>query len=699
MGSPPSPSRAPRPVRALGGLAVAVIAAYVVWTVPGVRNRPHFDVAFDGVLHGGGYLLVAALAVIAGVRTRATVGWWFVVGAVVLRALGFAVSLSFLAAHHPLAYPSVADAMWVLSGLALITAVVIRLRELVARVSTLVLLDAATAALLAAGLAIAVLTHPVSVLSAPGIARSAVITNVVYPVLDAALLVVVAAVLATQRLRLCLSEWLFAAGIAALVVVDVVYFVQVADGTWRPGSLLASLSLLATAVITAAVWAWPGGRRATRTERRDPALRAPRPVPTGSTVTALLGGLTLTSLVWTGLADGPRTAFLVFGLAGAVTVARGLVTLQLERQVSGEALDLASGDLRRFHALVEASTDFIGMADPDGRVIYLNPAGRRMIGVPAEEDITRYSVVQLIPAVGADTFHRRWPKLLEVGSWQGESRLEPLDGGPPVPVAVSSFVIYDPVTHAPFAVATIQRDITEQHSTQAAMRDLAEQRERLLGRLVQAQEDERSRIAADVHDDSVQVLAAVGLRLTLLRRRLLASTAGAEDELLGTVDRVQEAVAAATGRLRDLLFDLESPARESGLRDSLTEAAAFVFADTGVRWEITGEPTLDLPQAERVTAFRIAKEAMVNARKHAGARTVTVRLELEQDSVAVTVRDDGRGIEDDADRARPGHLGLASMRDRAEVAGGRMEVRRLDEGGTEVRLILPRPSRAVPERS
>ena len=90
-----------------------------------------------------------------------------------------------------------------------------------------------------------------------------------------------------------------------------------------------------------------------------------------------------------------------------------------------------------------------------------------------------------------------------------------------------------------------------------------------------------------------------------------------------------------------------------------------------------------------MTAYRIAKEAMVNARKHAGARHVTVAIGRRDGGVEVRVTDDGKGIQPDDLRAQPGHLGVTSMRDRAEVAGGWLHVESPPEGGTVVRLWLP----------
>jgi signal transduction histidine kinase len=98
---------------------------------------------------------------------------------------------------------------------------------------------------------------------------------------------------------------------------------------------------------------------------------------------------------------------------------------------------------------------------------------------------------------------------------------------------------------------------------------------------------------------------------------------------------------------------------------------------------------VDLPGPARVTAYRIAKEAMVNARKHSGAHRVEVGLARGEDGVLVTVADDGVGVEADGIRRRHGHRGLASARDRATIAGGWLRVEGAPDEGTRVFLWLP----------
>jgi PAS domain S-box-containing protein len=214
------------------------------------------------------------------------------------------------------------------------------------------------------------------------------------------------------------------------------------------------------------------------------------------------------------------------------------------------------------------------------------------------------------------------------------------------------------------------------------------QRNNLLHRLVDAQERERARIAADVHDESVQSLAAVDLRLGLLERRLeeLAPS------VLPDVVRIHQAVTSVSGQLRHLLFELEPVGPGALLTDLLEEAAAHVFEVTGIGWRIENDPDpreQDLSVTLRTQALRIAKEAMVNAARHAQATTVSIAVLLDDGGVTVTVRDDGVGIPRGVSTSPPGHRGISGMRDRAEVTGGRLTIT-ASTPGTTVTVWLPR---------
>ena len=219
---------------------------------------------------------------------------------------------------------------------------------------------------------------------------------------------------------------------------------------------------------------------------------------------------------------------------------------------------------------------------------------------------------------------------------------------------------------------------------------VAAQRSLLLTRLVAAQEDERARIAADVHDDSVQSLAAIDLRLGLLRRRLT----DAAPELEADVAQLQSMTSRVAVSLRDLLFDLEPVPPGADLVELVRDAARHLLDHTGLAWSVDLRSTdgqHDLRPADEVVvqALRITREALINARKHAtGAQHLAILISVDASGFEVTVTDDGEGV-DTAPAARPGHRGLVTMQDRAELVGGWCRFESSRQGGTTVRFWMP----------
>lgn len=674
-------------VRALTAVVVVIGVLFSLTTIPGVRDRPTFWVPVDGWLQGTGYALMSVLAIARAVLVREHRFIWSVVAAAVTaRSLGLLVYFSVVRTLVPQPYPSVSDVFWLLGTLLFLVSMGERARRFSRGLSRLLALDALMAAITVSALAVIALSGTVTTLTNPGVAERALVVNTVYPALDVVALVLIAGLLA-GGFRPRPSEALVIAGIGIYSVVEAVYLYELANGLFHPGSYLSALSYLGTLLPCLGAWArrTPFPRPAT-TVRPMLAPRQSLVVPAALAVVCLL---TLVVLPYTSASRPLPVLLLVTALL--VVLVRGILTLLTDRGDAGVVIASRTEELMRFQSLVETSNDFIAIADLDGAVLYVNPAGREMAGIPTGRDVTSTIIPEYLTDEGiAVSLAVEQPAVQRHGFWEGESTLRNGRGGPPIPVAINSFLMRDPETGEPFAMATVQRDITERRDAEQALNGLAEQRQELLARLVQAQEDERSRIAADVHDDSVQALAAVELRLGLLRRQL----ADIEPSLLLSIERAHQSVAEATARLRHLLFDLESPAQRSDLATALSEAAEFVFEDADVRWAFVGDRSVDLPEAARVMAYRVAKEALVNVRKHAGARHVEIDVRREPGAVLVTVSDDGRGVDAASLQDRPGHLGLAGMRDRAAIAGGRLEVGARPEGGTRVRLVLPDPGSA-----
>ncbi len=214
-----------------------------------------------------------------------------------------------------------------------------------------------------------------------------------------------------------------------------------------------------------------------------------------------------------------------------------------------------------------------------------------------------------------------------------------------------------------------------------------QEQESLLGDLIRAQERERARIAAGVHDDSLQVITAAMLRLQQLRRRLRD-----HPDALAMLAQLEEAIAQAADRLRRLMFDLRPPALErAGLATAVRDALSRLRDDAGVEVRLNDRLAAEPPLPTRLLLYRITQEALVNVGKHAAADIVEVTLADRDDGYLVRVVDDGVGTP--ADRRRlltePGHLGLVLMRERAEFAGGWFHLESTRASGTTVTVWVP----------
>lgn len=204
------------------------------------------------------------------------------------------------------------------------------------------------------------------------------------------------------------------------------------------------------------------------------------------------------------------------------------------------------------------------------------------------------------------------------------------------------------------------------------------ERVELLERSLHVAEDERRRLAEDLHDDAIQLLTAADIHL----QRIAAASPEVD------VDHVRRLLRGGVGSLRRLILELRGPDVTATSFEPLVRA----YVD---RLLAAGPPTVELdvalasavPEEVASGAFRIVLEALSNAVRHAEADHVTVSVAVHDGQLVGEVVDDGVGIPDDAETG-PGHLGLRAMRDRVDVLGGHLEVRAVDVG-TEVSFALP----------
>ena len=204
-------------------------------------------------------------------------------------------------------------------------------------------------------------------------------------------------------------------------------------------------------------------------------------------------------------------------------------------------------------------------------------------------------------------------------------------------------------------------------------------------RLMKAQEQERIRIAGELHDGVMQEMLAVTMMLGTAKRRIPN-----ESDARATIDKIQEKMIRVGTDIRQLSHDLHPPAlQEAGLPQAVrtyceqfSESAGIPVAceaDDGVR---------DLSRGAALALFRIVQEALGNAAKHAQAKQMTVRLTRSADVVSLTVSDDGRGF-DSSSLATAGGMGLITMRERASQLNGKFEFESAPGRGTTISVVIP----------
>jgi signal transduction histidine kinase len=216
-----------------------------------------------------------------------------------------------------------------------------------------------------------------------------------------------------------------------------------------------------------------------------------------------------------------------------------------------------------------------------------------------------------------------------------------------------------------------------------------QERERALAQVLEAAQQERVRLAADLHDGPVQELTALNYGLERVDRRLQTHGPDAARELLG---EQKDHLTMVTRTLRSLLSELRPPALdEHGLAGALKLYGDAFAKQAGVNVSVDAQvDERPAPEVETIV-YRITQEALTNVAKHAQARHVWIRLTAGDQAVDLTIRDDGVGFDPEqaARLLKDGHFGLVGMRERAEMGGGRMDLDSRQDHGTTIHLTLP----------
>jgi len=334
----------------------------------------------------------------------------------------------------------------------------------------------------------------------------------------------------------------------------------------------------------------------------------------------------------------------------------------------------------RYRELFENARDAMYVHDLDGTYVSINHAAEKLSGY-AREEIVGHNYAEFVASEHLKEVRKHFcGKLAQKGETTYEVDVIAKDGRR-VPVEVSSRAIYEKGVIV--GVQGTARDITERKQTQDTLQMFSRQ-------LIEAQEEERRRIARELHDQIGQVLTAVKMNLHTIQRTYDGGEASTHIK-----DNI-EAVDEALRLVRDLSVDLRPPLLDDlGLVTALRwyvdryAQRSRIVADVVVEMK---DPNERFSRELETACFRIAQEALTNVVRHARASCVLVRLVKEDDGLFLSVKDNGVGFNPQALRKRAPRaatLGLLGMQERAHAAGGVIEIDSRASKGTEIRLTLP----------
>lgn len=364
------------------------------------------------------------------------------------------------------------------------------------------------------------------------------------------------------------------------------------------------------------------------------------------------------------------------GVLGRLETVGRVFAGALQRKQADEALKESE---RRFRTLLEAAPDGVFLSCADGTIRLVNDEMGRMFGYPPDE-LVGQSVEILVPESLRDRHRRHRADFHEKPAARpmGEDRelMARRKDGSTFPVEISLSPVKTPEG---LRACAIVRDISRRKEREATVSMLS-------GRLIHSQEEERKRIARELHDDLNQRLAL----LSVLVEQTSQDPDRGDPEIRRTMTELSARLRELSADVHRLSYDLH-PSKLDHL--GLVVAARSLCREMGDRYEIDigfsddGVPG-DLPLDVALSLYRIIQEALRNVVRHSGGKRADVAIECKADTIRLIIVDDGKGFDPTGVEDQEG-LGLLSMRERLRHLDGALTIESGPSRGTRLEVEIP----------
>ena len=359
------------------------------------------------------------------------------------------------------------------------------------------------------------------------------------------------------------------------------------------------------------------------------------------------------------------------------------------RRQSEEARRLSQ---QRFEAVALAATDAIWDLNLETQIVWWSDGMHKLFGYAPEEVSTKLEWwLERLHPEDKDRVMQAIQGLGERGgrNWSGSYRFRRKDGS--YATVIDRGFILDDDAGKPVRIVGGISDVTEQRQAEQALENSHRQLRALSARLQSVREEERVKVAREIHDELGQVLTALKINLDWLERKLgLRDTDPSLNPLLDRVVESAEIADSAISSVQRIASELRPSLLDNlGLDAALEQEARRFEQRSGIACRVNlPANSVELPTEAATALFRIFQEALTNVARHAQATEVRAALQSEPELVVLLVEDNGQGIHAEAlTDARS--LGLLGMRERAAVLGGEVSIVAIQPHGTRVTLRLP----------
>jgi PAS domain S-box-containing protein len=363
-------------------------------------------------------------------------------------------------------------------------------------------------------------------------------------------------------------------------------------------------------------------------------------------------------------------------IVGASAIARDITAIERARKALQESESTA-------HAFFQSAAQAIFIVDSAGTIVMANPATEQMFGYAVSELIGK-PVEILVPQrfLAGHKEHReryfRSPQMRPMGLGL-DLQARRKDG---TEFFVEISLSYIEAAQGTLGVALVT-DISKRRADEQAIRQQGEDLRALAARLMTAQDDERRRIARDLHDDLSQSLAFLAMDLGKL------ATKPSTQDLVGDIRPLQLRASEAAESVRRLSHQLHpSILDDIGLEAALEQYCEEFERRSGIATRFTSRNVPESLQREVASSiYHIAQECLRNVSKHAQTKTVSVTIEFVDQVLRLIIKDQGVGWK--TERAEPSGIGIVAMRERAHLVNGKLSIQSKTGAGTEVSVDVP----------